>query len=125
MKRCVCGCGQRAAQLHHVVYQQHVRRHNGDLTDDRNLAPVAWRCHHEHHSRRRPLPMHCLPGSVFEFARELMGGPAAYEYLARRYDGSDIRLQRLLHDWPAELEGGEDVTGILEALTYAAKKQAS
>lgn len=122
---CPCGCAWRVTHRHHVVYQQHVRQHNGDLDDPRNLIPVAWRCHHEHHSRLRPYRMVMLPNEVFDFARDLMGGPAAYEYLARRYDGSDIRLQRLLVDWPAELEQGDGTTGILEALSYAAKRKAS
>lgn len=114
--RCVCGCGgTRRLQLHHAVYQQEIRKrllelHRAKgvagppdlvvetawLRDPRNLVPVNVTCHAGHHSRRRPLPLHVLPSSVFEFAVELLGEGAAFEYLRRRYDGGDPRLDALL-----------------------------
>jgi hypothetical protein len=94
--KCVCGCGQRSAALHHVVYRQHLRQHGGDDKDARNLVPVAFSCHGAHHNRSRPLRLHMLPDAVFEFAVELMGAGRAYEYLRRVYDGSDMRLEFLL-----------------------------
>jgi hypothetical protein len=98
VKRCVCGCRGRAAHNHHVVYAQHVRQHGGDVRDERNLAPVTFACHGAHHGRSRPLRLAVLPDAVFEFAAELMGGPAAYEWLGRRYEGRDPRHDALLED---------------------------
>jgi hypothetical protein len=94
--RCVCGCGRRAVQSHHAVYEQHVRSAGGSIRDPRNLVPVAHGCHGAHHARSRPLAVHVLPDGVFEFASELMGAGAAYEYLSRRYSGCDPRLEALL-----------------------------
>lgn len=94
--RCVCGCGRRAVHRHHVVYEQEVRRVGGSVRDARNLVPVAHDCHGAHHARARPLPVHVLPDSAFDFATELMGAPAAFEYLSRRYSGRDPRLEALL-----------------------------
>lgn len=92
----MCGCRGRSAHLHHVVYAQECRRAGASLTDARNLVPVAFGCHHAHHSRQRPLMLGRLPDSVFEFAADALGADAAYEYLARRYAGRDPRLDALL-----------------------------
>jgi hypothetical protein len=93
--RCICGCGQRAVHRHHVVYAQAVEREGGDVTDARNLVPVAFSCHGAHHGRSRPFELRMLPDSVFEFARELLGAYGA-DYLRRRYAGDDPRLNGLL-----------------------------
>lgn len=113
--RCVCGCGQRSANMHHVVYAQKIRecvprlpfgygyeavaaasRQQGAmLKDRRNLVPVAFGCHADHHTGAKRLPLAVLPDSVFEFAFELLG-PAAFDYLGRRYGGDDARLDALL-----------------------------
>jgi hypothetical protein len=37
-----------------------------------------------------------LPDSVFEFAAEVLGAGYGYEYLRRRYDGHDVRHERML-----------------------------
>lgn len=66
------------------------------MGDGRNLVLIAHDCHGAHHSRARPLPLRVLPDSVFEFAAELMGAEAAFEYLRRRYTGKDPRLEALL-----------------------------
>lgn len=104
---CICGCDQRADQLHHCVYQQEIRRTAPatDKTigwwtqDPRNLVPVARNCHGAHHGRTRPLELSVLPGSVYAFARELLGAGPSYEYLMRRYAGEDPRHDALLHEW--------------------------
>lgn len=99
--RCVCGCGRRSANRHHVIYRQHLReraerRHDGTsfralVADERNLVAMAFGCHQDHHARSRPLPMRLLPDSVFEFAIEVLGFGPSYQYLARYYGGSDPR----------------------------------
>lgn len=93
---CACGCWTPAVHLHHVVYAQAVKRFGGDIHDERNLIPLAFACHGNHHSRSRTLPLEVLPDSVFEFAAELMGPGGAYEYLKRVYVGADPRLDALI-----------------------------
>jgi hypothetical protein len=94
--RCICGCGRRGVQLHHVVYAQHLSKGDGSRKDKRNLVPVHFECHAAHHGRSRPFSLHVLPTAVFEFAAEVLGAERAYEYLKRRYSGSDMRHERLL-----------------------------
>lgn len=114
--KCVCGCKrQRGVQFHHAIYKQEIRkrllsehkaaniagppdtiRERQVLADRRNLVPVGPKCHANHHSRVKPLALTMLPDSVYEFAEELMGAGPAYEYLRRRYAGSDPRLEALL-----------------------------
>lgn len=116
-RRCICGCGARRVQFHHAVYQQQLRkvvreehRKAGGLgppdviremtlvNDSRNLVPVGPKCHAAHHGRSRVLALRMLPDSVFEFAAEVLGAGAAYEYLRRRYEGEDERLDALLSE---------------------------
>jgi hypothetical protein len=109
--KCACGCGQRAANKHHIVYQQKLRevvraesrdnrergRRLGQLSaDPRNLMWLSFGCHQTHHGAGDGLPLAKLPDSVFRFAEELMGAGVAYEYLRRRYSGQDERLIDLL-----------------------------
>lgn len=93
--RCVCGCRGRVVNQHHVVYRQEIVRRGGDVRDPRNLVPVAWTCHADHHGRGGPLPLRVLPDSAYEYAGELMG-PAAFDWLQRHYAGTDDRLDALL-----------------------------
>ena len=81
---------------HHIIYQQHVRRAGGDLYDPRNLVVVSDVEHERHHNRSRPFALSQLPDSAFEFAAELLGPDAAFNYLRRRYAGDDPRLDALL-----------------------------
>lgn len=117
--RCVCGCGARAVQQHHVVTRARLRdvakeaaradpggpdwetRWGVLCASKRNLVPVSVRCHMEHHAsgvRQRRLRLAALPDSVFEFAAEVLGPERAYSYLGRRYVGSDMRLEFLLRE---------------------------
>lgn len=110
---CICGCGQRAAAKHHVIYQQEVRRCWRDkagrgarsippltklLRDERNLVPMALVCHSLHHSGSRKLALLKLPDGAFEFAAWLMGRGPAFNYLGQSYAGSDPRLAALLEE---------------------------
>lgn len=101
--RCeVCGSYGQYLTQHHVVYQQHVRDAGGDLWDVRNsltLCDGMHGCHGRHHNRMRPVRLTVLPDVAFEFAVELLGTGPAYEYLRRRYLGSDPRLDALLSAW--------------------------
>jgi hypothetical protein len=92
------GCGSCAEELHHVVYQQELRRAGADCGDFRGMVPVCRECHARHHSGLRPLQLGALPSVCFSFAKEALGAGPAYEYLRRRYDGTDWRLDWLLEE---------------------------
>jgi hypothetical protein len=102
-QRCACGCGSRGGHDHHVIYRQELR-HRATLersyrsleTDRRNIVPMAFDCHGGHHSGAARLHLSRLPDSCFEFAEEIMGAGAAFEYLGRYYAGEDPRLSALL-----------------------------
>lgn len=96
MTRCFTGCGERAVHRHHVVTAQVIRRERGNERDARNLVPVCFACHAAHHNRAAPFELAMLPDSVFEFAVELLGVGAAYEYLRRFHAGHDERLEGLV-----------------------------
>ena len=97
-RRCrVPGCEDRGRpHQHHVTYVQEVRRHGGEMLDPRNALTLCVRHHGRHHSRQEPVPLRVLRRENIEFAVELMGAPAAYEYLRRRYVGDDPRLEALI-----------------------------
>lgn len=78
-------CGMPAEQIHHVVYQQHVRRNGGSVRDSRNFMLLCHDCHRRHHNRVAPIPRSSLPAAAVEFAVELLGEDYADDYLARRY----------------------------------------
>lgn len=86
-------------ELHHVVYQQELRKRGGNPSDGRNALALCRDCHAAHHNRSRPLPLEVLRDENYEYARELLGAGVAYEYLVRRYVGEDIRLAALLDEW--------------------------
>ena len=89
------GTGNRHHQ-HHAVYRQQVRRHGGDEWDPRNALLLCDSCHLRHHNRCPALPATVLRSENIAFAVELLGAPAAYEYLRRRYTGDDPRLEALI-----------------------------
>lgn len=92
-----CGVGN-ALHLHHVIYRQEVRRRGGWVFDPRDGLTLCVACHTSHHKnlRENTLPLVLLRDENYEFAAELMGPGAAYEYLRRRYGGEDERLEGLL-----------------------------
>lgn len=90
-----CEDPHRPSHEHHVVYEQHVKREGGDRWDPRNALRLCVSCHSSHHRRGRVLPLRALRDVNFEFAFELLG-PAAYDYLTRRYAGDDPRLREWL-----------------------------
>lgn len=79
----VCGSG-RGLHSHHVVYEQHVRRRDGDVYDPDNSLTVCRRCHMAHHAGNR-LPTSCFRPENLAFAKRLLGEYAA-DYFARYYD---------------------------------------
>lgn len=85
------GCTRRAVHLHHVVYRQEVERRGGDIDDRRNLMALCQLCHFDHHARADVIPLSALGDVHLDYAFELLGA-FAYDYLQRRYDGRDSRL---------------------------------
>jgi hypothetical protein len=92
------GGGSGKLEQHHVVYVQHVRAEGGNAGDPRDGLTLCTICHTRHHRRVAPVRLSALRDETFEFARELLGGPKAYEYLRRRYAGADPRLEALLNE---------------------------
>jgi hypothetical protein len=92
-----CGAPDRL-QLHHVVYAQEVRRRGGDAFDPRDSLTLCLPCHTRHHRllKEQTVDLKVLRDVNYEFAVELMGLGPAYEYLRRRYCGTDERLDALL-----------------------------
>jgi hypothetical protein len=95
-KACLmCGTTRRL-QIHHVVFEQHVRAEGGDPWDPRDGVTLCLACHvSTHKAGRKPLALWMLPDAAIEFAAELYG-PGAYDYLRRRYGGDDPRVTALL-----------------------------
>lgn len=86
---------RRERNQHHCIYAQHVRGAGGDVWDPRNSLTLCYDCHARHHGGDR-IPLSALPDSVFEFAVELLGTGPTYNYLRRRYRGTDPRLDALI-----------------------------
>ena len=104
-KRDACErCGARdRLQQHHVVYEQHIRRAGGDPWDPRDSMTLCVSCHTSHHKALRlTLPLALVPDAAIAFAGDLMG-PAAYDYLRRRYGGEDPRVDALLNLPPMQV----------------------
>lgn len=97
----VCGA-RRVTHGHHVIYEAEVARHRPTERHDlRNRLVVCVPCHGSHHKRTKPIHLNNLPDSVFQYGAELLGPGRAYEYLRRRYDGADPRLDALLAEHEA------------------------
>lgn len=81
----LCGSRKRL-QLHHVVYEQHVRSRKGDSWEPANSFTICWRCHNTHHrSIDKRISFDSLRPESVEFARALLGDAAPY-YFIRYYD---------------------------------------
>lgn len=88
-------CLNQATDPHHVIYAQHLRRMNLPLWDPRCGLPLCRPCHEAHHNGSQRLPLSALTDANLEFAFEQLAA-YAYDYLRRRYTGSDERLDALL-----------------------------
>lgn len=109
--RCIdLDCLSSGGLEHHVVYKQHLKQRwksglvdrerwpsmTALVRDPRNLVDICKHHHERHHDQGRDrLYATMLPDEAIEFAFELLGA-FAYDYLGRRYQGPDPRLERLL-----------------------------
>ena len=92
----VCG-ERRATHRHHVVYKQHVPA-GRDKDDPRNLLPVCFTCHWDHHyhpDRRRRISVTALSAETLDLVF-LWLGAAGYDYLSRYGDWPDERVEERL-----------------------------
>lgn len=106
------GKGPQTWDAHHVVSKsklkdigfapearydtRNVLRVCNELALDRDGKPRN--CHFKHeHSPRGRIPLSKLTDDNIDYAFEILG-PAAYDYLRRRYDGEDQRVDRALQE---------------------------
>lgn len=81
-----CGSGRRLV-LHHVVYEQHVRKRGGNAFDPDDSLTLCWDCHAKHHhSADDRLHVRVFRPENVVFARALLGDYAR-DYFVRFYDG--------------------------------------
>lgn len=79
-----CGAGGKL-HMHHVVYEQHVRRAKGDPYDVRNGLTLCTRCHfRHHHAIDAKISVDILRPANLEFAHELLGDATSL-YFTRYY----------------------------------------
>jgi hypothetical protein len=79
-KRCAL-CGRRKGLTqHHVVYEQHVRKHGGDPFDPRDGLTVCL----DEHNRHQRIPLSLIDAQAHQFAREVLAGYT----LDRYYDSA-------------------------------------
>lgn len=100
--RCAA-CGRPGAfDAHHVLEKRHCRLYGAPLHSPDNAlrlcSKAADRCHERHTSRQRAVPLVVLRDENIAFAARWLGRAAAYEYLTRRYAGSDPRVDQLLEE---------------------------
>jgi hypothetical protein len=81
----ICGSSHRL-NIHHVVYEQHVRREGGNTLDPDNGLTLCFTCHMKHHHGADDrIAVSQLREENVDFAFDLLG-PAAYDYFIRYYD---------------------------------------
>jgi hypothetical protein len=93
--RCeICGAFGRLV-LHHVVYEQHVRKHGGDPWDLRNSLKVGafgvCDCHERQHNAAQRIELRAISDEALDYAIELLGTYVAALYFSSRYDGEFVR----------------------------------
>jgi hypothetical protein len=86
-------------QAHHVIELQECKAKGAPLYSTRNalrLCIGAGSCHGGQHTIKR-VRLACLTDDNLEFAFQYLGA-YAYDYLRRRYDGEDARVDALLNE---------------------------
>jgi hypothetical protein len=97
-----CGSSE-LLRLHHVVYEQHVRKHGGDSWDPDNGLTLCLSCHSKHHNGTdKHVPIAVLRPENLAFAFALLGDYAA-DYFFRYYHADRDEVQTLLELLPHQL----------------------
>lgn len=95
-RRCeVCGAGG-YLEAHHVLREQWVRRHGGDVYDPRNRLVVCPACHPDGARGGRKLAIEHVRDEMIAFAVDTAGPGPAYNELRRWIEGTDPRVDALL-----------------------------
>lgn len=94
---------------HHVVEKSWLKREGLPLDDRRNALRLSPDVHANHTTGMEQVPQRCLTDANIEYAFEVMGVRAT-DYLARKYSGSDPRVERASavaeEQWQREQETG-------------------
>lgn len=78
---------------HHVVEQQWLKREGLPVDDRRNALRLNPDVHANHTTGAAKVPQRCLTDANIEYVFEVMG-VRAKDYLDRKYDGTDPRVER-------------------------------
>jgi hypothetical protein len=93
-QRCANCASTGAWHAHHAgVYEQKLRHLGLPLWDPANALRLCLACHAKHHSPNHKLTLSVLRAQNIRYAFDVLG-ERAYEYLRRRYQGADPRLER-------------------------------
>lgn len=94
--RCRKCLTKRAAHSHHVVYEAELRNRGLPKYDKANLMALCVDCHFAHHKGLAgKIPLGLLTDENLDYAFNALGA-YAYDWLRRRYAGSDSRLDERL-----------------------------
>jgi cytochrome c553 len=93
--RCRACLTKRAAHSHHVTYEAELGRRGLPKYDKANMMALCLDCHFAHHNASRRIPLALLSDANLEYAFNALGAHA-FDYLTRRYAGSDPRLDEAL-----------------------------
>lgn len=87
---------KKATHSHHVTYEKELDARGLPLYDRRNFMALCNDCHYNHHHGQpeNKLPLVLLTDDNIAYAYEVLG-PAAYDYLRRKYSGDDHRVMIL------------------------------
>jgi hypothetical protein len=96
---------------HHVVEQQWLKREGLPVDDRRNALRLSPDVHANHTTGVKQVPQRCLTDENIEYVFEVMG-VRAKDYLDRKYDGTDPRVERASEivdaEWEKERGGTAD-----------------
>jgi hypothetical protein len=93
--RCRMCLTRRAVHSHHVVYEAELRRRGLPKYDYANLMALDFDCHLSHHNGSQRIPLSLLSDENLDYAFNILGA-YAYDWLGRRYAGTDPRLDERL-----------------------------
>lgn len=91
----VCAVSGKAGPFdpHHVIEQQWLKGEGLPVDDRRNALRLNPDVHANHTTGAAKVPQRCLTDANIEYAFEVMGVRAT-DYLARKYGGTDPRVER-------------------------------
>lgn len=98
-QRCCAVCGSRGGyDAHHVIEKSHLREWGLPQYVAANCLRLCGDCHRRHTERSKKVPLSALRNENIDYAAVLLGAGKAYNYLSRRYAGTDPRVTDLLEE---------------------------